>query len=74
MRDPCTDAEWREAVALAAALLNIDAARQYGLITGGPEVRIDRSVAILEAGRARSIVPTRAEVDQAIAVIARGES
>jgi hypothetical protein len=38
MTDPTTDQEWRAAATLAEVMLDIDSARQYGLITGGPVV------------------------------------
>lgn len=39
--DPRTLAEWQSAVDAADALLKLDAARLYGLVTGGPEVDTD---------------------------------
>jgi hypothetical protein len=67
VKTPRTPAEWQLVVDLAEACLLIDSARQYGLITGGPIVDVDRCVALLDRGRARGIVPVKAGVDQAIA-------
>jgi hypothetical protein len=57
-RDPQNDAEWQEAVNAAHFLLCLDAARQYGLVTGGPEIDIDRCLTIVERGQVRGFVPT----------------
>jgi hypothetical protein len=51
MVDPKTPEEWQAAVDGAHFLLCVDAARQYGLITGGPTVHADRCVEILERGK-----------------------
>lgn len=40
--DPSTLEEWQNAVDAADELLKLDAARQYGLVRGGPEVDADR--------------------------------
>jgi hypothetical protein len=50
-RDPKSADEWELAVNAAEYFLSIDAARQYGLITGGPVVNTDRAVELLERGR-----------------------
>jgi hypothetical protein len=73
MRDPETPAEWQDAVNAAEACLLIDSARQYGLITGGPGVDVDRCVQIVDRGRAQQIVPQRDGVeDQIQALISEG--
>ena len=41
-RDPKTPEEWQNAVDAADALLKIDSARIYGLVTGGPEIDAGR--------------------------------
>lgn len=46
-RNPKTPEEWQNAVDAADALLKIDSARTYGLVTGGPEVG---------AGRCRELI------------------
>jgi hypothetical protein len=55
---PSTAAEWQEAVDLAEFLLTLDSARQYGLVTGGPTVNVDRCAQLLEEGAARGITPS----------------
>ena len=57
MTDPRTPTEWQQAVNLAEAYLLLDSARQYGLVTGGPVVDVDRYVAILGNGKRQRIVP-----------------
>lgn len=60
--DPATEAEWEEAVAAAVWLIAVDAAEQYGLITG-PTVNVERCEEIIEAGRERGMtIPTLDEV------------
>lgn len=54
---PVTDDQWQDAVDAAHAMLMLEAARLYGLVTGGPEVNIERCVEILEDGQARGIHP-----------------
>lgn len=49
-RDPQTPAEWQEAVNLAYFHAAVDAARQYGLIKGGPDVDLDRCEDLLARG------------------------
>jgi hypothetical protein len=56
-RDPQTPAEWQLAVDAADACLALDAARQYGLVTGGPEVDDRRAAWILAQGKLRGIEP-----------------
>lgn len=57
MDDPTTPEEWQGAIDAAAFLVLLDAARQYGLITGGPEANIARCVELLERGAAFGIFP-----------------
>jgi hypothetical protein len=49
-RDPITPLEWQDAVDGAQFYLHLDACRQYGLLTGGPEVNIERCEEILRRG------------------------
>jgi hypothetical protein len=51
------DKQLQELVDGAAFLLLIDAARQYGLVTGGPEVDVERCDAALRVGRQRGLAP-----------------
>lgn len=54
---PRTPAEWQEAVDGAEFFLGLDACRQYGLITGVPEIDTYRAVELLKRGRAKGFVP-----------------
>ena len=56
-RDPQTTEEWQDAVDAAQALLEIDSAKQYGLITGGPDADVQRCEEILLYGKAQGIYP-----------------
>jgi hypothetical protein len=57
MRDPQTPIEWQTAVDAAEANLVLDAARQYGLVKGGPGVNVERCQEILRRGALKGIVP-----------------
>jgi len=72
MTDPKTPDEWRACVAFAEAALLLDAARQYGLVVGGPAVNVDRCHALLARGAALGYVPTQAATDAAVLAIVRG--
>lgn len=56
-RDPRTRAEWQVAADAAAGALALDSARQYGLVTGGPGVDVERCAEILRRAEARKIKP-----------------
>lgn len=56
-RDPIGEQQWQDAVNGAHVLLLIDAARQYGLITGGPKINAERCRDILALGAARGYQP-----------------
>lgn len=58
--DPSTPAEWQEAVDCAHAAMTLHAACLYGLVEGGPVVRVDRCAEILRRGAEYRILP-RAE-------------
>jgi len=64
---PQTVEEWQEAVNAARALLALDAAREYGLVTGGPVFDVKRAAEILDLGKARGITPTDDAVEQFVA-------
>lgn len=57
MRMPRTPDEWQEAVDWAQALLALDAARQFGLVTGGPDVNAARCLELLDRGGRRGVTP-----------------
>lgn len=67
MKNPETATEWQAAVDAAHALLVIDAARQYGLVTGGPDIDVVRCEEILERGRKKHITPRPDAVERFIA-------
>lgn len=56
-QDPQTAAEWQEAVDAANFFLIVDSCRQYGLITGGPDVDQERCSDILTRGAALGYQP-----------------
>ena len=57
-QDPQTPAEWQEAVDWAEFYTQVDSARKYGLITGGPEVDVRRCEQLLKRGAARGVQPS----------------
>lgn len=69
MRDPQTPEQWQEAVNGAEGALTLDAARQYGLVIGGPPVNVDRCCEILERGRHRGITPEADAVERFTAAL-----
>jgi hypothetical protein len=70
--DPQSPSEWREAVTLAEVLLDVDAARMYGLIRGGPPIDANRCLELLAGGRARGILPRSADVNAMTQALVRG--
>lgn len=74
-REPGTIDEWKDAMILAAAHLQIHAAIAYGFITG-PEIDVDRCEDLLERGRQLPGLehwPPRHIVEEAVLTIAVGE-
>lgn len=63
---PSNPEEWRAAVATAHACLSIDAARQYGLIQGGPSVNTDACLEMIAEGERRGVFSTTDEVMVAV--------
>jgi len=57
MEEPRTRQEWQAAVDAAWGALALDAARQYGLVTRGPEVNVSRCEDMLRRGKRRGVVP-----------------
>jgi hypothetical protein len=58
-RNPRNATEWQEAADAAHAVLVIDSARMYGLVTGGPGINRERCEWILEQARRRGIRPAK---------------
>lgn len=56
-REPKTAEEWQDAVDAANYLLCLDAARQFGLVTGGPTINAKRCRELLDRGRERGVIP-----------------
>lgn len=67
MHEPRTRDEWQEAADAADACLAIHAALAYGLITGGPEIDVDRCEQLLERARAKGIRPRPDALDRQLA-------
>lgn len=62
--DPQTPEEWQTAVDAADALLHIQSAEAYGLITGSPTVNVARCEELLEAARRRGVTPSAGNVER----------
>jgi hypothetical protein len=58
---PRNPREWQEAVDIAELLLLIDSSNKYGLTEGGPRIKADRCIALLEEGRKIGYRPAPAE-------------
>lgn len=57
VKEPVTPQEWQLCVDAAEFFLAVDSCRQYGLLTGGPGVNVERCVGILERGKALGYKP-----------------
>lgn len=68
-QDPETPEQWQEAVDMAEVLVGLDSAKQYGLVTGGPEVNVERCLEILRRGRARGVVPSPDAFDRCMPLL-----
>jgi len=66
MKNPHTKGEWQEAVDAAEAMLCLDSARKYGLVTGGPEVNVGRAVELLKRGKQLGILPAAGCVERLV--------
>ncbi len=66
MIEPQTPQEWQEAIDTAEVLVRLDAARQYGLVTGGPAVNVSRCEELLRRGEALGYTPTADAVERII--------
>ena len=62
--EPRTKAEWQEAVDAAKAALCLDAARQFGFITGGPEIDQERCLELLDRGEALGVTPSKDVIEK----------
>ena len=73
MQDPKTPGEWQDAVDMAEGFSLLDSARQYGLVTGGPEIDVDRCEAILQEGRRRGVRPAPDAAERVVAGLLHGQ-
>lgn len=64
VQDPTNPEEWQEAVNAADWCLLLDAARLYGLVSGGPEIDVARAEQVLERGAGLGIKPNREWMDE----------
>lgn len=68
--DPTTLEEWQNAVDAADALLKLDAARIYGLVSGGPEVDTERCWEIVHrAAEIHGLEPAEDAVERLVAAL-----
>lgn len=73
MTEPVTAQDWQTAVDAAQGALALDAARKYGLVTGGPGVNVDRCEEILQRGRQLGYVPTKDTSERFVAGVLAAE-
>ena len=71
MKTPKRPGEWQEAADAAHGALVLDAARQYGLVTGGPVVNVARAEDLLARAKALGYVPRPEAVEMFIAGLAK---
>jgi hypothetical protein len=62
--------ERRHAALLAEGHLRLEAARGYGLITGGPDVDVERCEELIAEAKAAGITYSQDDVDHATAAVA----
>ncbi len=72
-RDPQTDTEWQEAVDAAHGALALDAARQYGLVMGGPVINAARCDEIIRRGAQRGVRASPDAVERFVAAMNGGK-
>lgn len=58
-----TRAQWRIIATVCEALLDLDVARNCGVVTGGPAVDVAHCRWIIECARVHGVVTTAAAVD-----------
>jgi len=68
--NPMTPAEWQEAVDAASGCLALEAARLYGLVTGGPKVNVARCEEILALGAELGVIPAEDAIEHFMEVVA----
>lgn len=65
--DPQTREEWQDVVDACEFLLQLDSARQYGLIKGGPECNVERCEELLDRAKHQGIYPREDFLERAFA-------
>jgi hypothetical protein len=70
--DPVGAEQWQLAVDAAHAALVLESARLYGLVTGGPQVDVERCEDILTRGAAGGFTPAADAVDRFVGELADG--
>lgn len=68
-KDPETPTEWQDAVDAAYACANIEAARAYGLVTGGPKIDLKRCEEILSIGKSLGIQPKADAIERFVRAV-----
>jgi hypothetical protein len=71
---PDTPEEWQTVVDAARGAIVFDAARQYGLVKGGPEVNVERCQRLLELGQLRGYTPACNAVERFVAALLQAHS
>ena len=61
---PVTDVQWQDAVDAAYFMQQIEMARLFGLVTGGPEINFESCIEILDVGRELAIVPRLEQISR----------
>lgn len=64
MKNPHTREEWQEAVDCAKAWMTFEAARTYGVISGGPGVDVERCEELLDRGASLGIFPSEGLIEE----------
>jgi hypothetical protein len=72
-RWPETPEAWQLAVDLAEGALSLVAARQYGLVAGGPKVSVERCEEMLKRGAQLGYTPSPNAVELFVLAHAYGE-
>ena len=67
--EPETLAEWQDAVDLAEVYLQLDSARAYGLVIGGPAVNVQRCEDLLRRALAFNIRPAADAIERCVPLL-----
>ncbi len=70
--EPQTPEEWQNAVDAADALLHVQSAAAYGLITAAPTVNVERCEQLLDAARRRGVTPSAGNVERYVVAYNEG--